>query len=201
MKGMRISKVKVFPRGAGGEISASPTNYALLLADIKTRIRGAQVRATLSANAELIHLYWDIGQALAERQRREGWGAAVIPRLARNLANDLPEVKGFSERNLKRMVQFAAEYPGLRAIGPTPLAQLPAKTDAGAIRPTALAQRISGSELAAKGQPPRTKSSGSSKMPPLAAQLPGAETRSLAVKNLTIPAALWTAQQLVGHHG
>jgi hypothetical protein len=34
----------------------------------------------------------------------------VIPRLARELRNDLPEVKGFSERNIKLMVQFAHEY-------------------------------------------------------------------------------------------
>ena len=33
-------------------------------------------------------------------------------------------VKGFSERNLKRMAQFYKEYPGLRAIGPQTVAQL-----------------------------------------------------------------------------
>ncbi len=32
--------------------------YASLLADIKQRVRQAQVRAMLSVNAELIRLYW-----------------------------------------------------------------------------------------------------------------------------------------------
>ena len=80
-----------------------PADYPSLLANIKQRIRTAQVRATFSANAELIRLYWDIGRAIAQRQQRQGWGSAVIPRLACDLRNELPEVKGFSERNIDRM--------------------------------------------------------------------------------------------------
>jgi hypothetical protein len=41
----------------------------------------------------VIQLYWDIGRAIAAMPEREGWGAGVIPRLARDPANDLPEVK------------------------------------------------------------------------------------------------------------
>jgi len=48
----------------------------------------------------------------------------VLPRLAGDIKNELPEEKGFSERNLKRMVQFAREYPALFVIGPPPVAQL-----------------------------------------------------------------------------
>ena len=76
------------------------THYAGLLGDIKIRIRQAQIKATLSANAEMILMYWDIGRMILERQKREGWGAAVIPRLCRDIRNDLPEEKGFSERNI-----------------------------------------------------------------------------------------------------
>ena len=36
----------------------------------------------------------------------------MIPRLARDLANDLPAVKGFSERNLMRMLAFFRLYAG-----------------------------------------------------------------------------------------
>ena len=83
------------------------TLYADLLGDIKTRIRQAQIKATLSANAEMILMYWDIGRLITERQQREGWGAAVIPRLSRDLRNDLPEEKGFSERNIGYMIRLA----------------------------------------------------------------------------------------------
>lgn len=83
-----------------------PAYYTSLLSDIKQRIRHAQMRAVLAVNAELIRLYWEIGALIDARQKQEGWGAAVIPRLARDLHNELPEEKGFSERNIKRMLAF-----------------------------------------------------------------------------------------------
>ncbi|MBU2621540.1 MAG: DUF1016 family protein [Proteobacteria bacterium] len=97
--------------------------YGNLLSDIKTRIRQAQVKATLSANAEMIAMYWDVGRMIYERQQYEGWGAGVIPRLAKDIQNQLPELKGFSERNIKFMVQFYKEYEGDTAIGKQPVSQ------------------------------------------------------------------------------
>ena len=75
------------------------TLYKNLLLEIKQRIGEAQTRALLAVNAELLQLYWDIGQIIDQRQRQEGWGAGIIPRLAIDLHNELPEMKGFSERN------------------------------------------------------------------------------------------------------
>ena len=48
--------------------------YGDLLADIKTRIRQAQNRAVMSANAEMLHMYWDIGHMITLKQDAEGWG-------------------------------------------------------------------------------------------------------------------------------
>ena len=100
--------------------------YAALLTDVKARIQHAQTRAILAVNAELVRLYWDIGRVIADRQADEGWGAAVIPRLALELKNELPELKGFSERNIKRMLAFFRAYPKPEAIVPQAAAQLPA---------------------------------------------------------------------------
>lgn len=74
------------------------TLYSALLEDIKSRIRKAQIKATLAANAEMISMYSDIGMLIQQRQQKEGWSAGVIPKLAQDLKNDLPEIKGFSER-------------------------------------------------------------------------------------------------------
>lgn len=104
---------------------SSPAGFPRLLREIKARIQQAQTRAILAANAELVQLYWDIGRMIAGRQQDEGWGAAVIPRLARELKNELPEEKGFSERNIKRMLAFYRAYPDPAAIVPQPVAQLP----------------------------------------------------------------------------
>lgn len=101
-------------------------DYTGLLADIKKRVRHAQTRAWLSVNAELIRLYWEIGSLIDARQSLEGWGAAVIPRLARDLHNELPEEKGFSERNIKRMLAFYREYPDAGLVS-QPVAQIAAE--------------------------------------------------------------------------
>ena len=103
------------------------TEYAGLLADIKTRIQAAQTRAVFAVNAELVRLYWEIGHLLNERQTIEGWGAAVIPRLTADICNELPEVKGFSERNLKRMLAFFRAYPDAGELVPQAVAPMPAK--------------------------------------------------------------------------
>jgi len=100
-------------------------DYPHLLEDIKARIRTAQVRANLAVNRELILLYWEIGRLIAGRQQRAGWGAGVIPRLARDLRNDLPDVKGFSEHNIGCMIAFCRAYPSLfKSFLPQPVAKM-----------------------------------------------------------------------------
>ena len=103
-------------------------HYTDLLAVIKSRIQAAQTRAVLAVNAELIALYWQVGHTRHVRQAEAGWGAGIIPRLATDIRNDLPEVKGFSERNLMRMLAFYRAYPNDPAFTPQPVAQLVAET-------------------------------------------------------------------------
>ncbi|PIY27276.1 MAG: DUF1016 domain-containing protein [Deltaproteobacteria bacterium CG_4_10_14_3_um_filter_51_14] len=84
--------------------------YPEFLDNLKNRIREVQVKSALSVNRDLILLYWEIGDRLMVTQKSQGWGAAVIPQLAKDLRNDLPEVKGFSERNIGYMIRFFREY-------------------------------------------------------------------------------------------
>jgi len=88
-----------------------PEGYAQFLADLKSRIRAAQLRASLAVNRELVLLYWQIGRDILDRQERERWGAKVIDRLAADLKGAFPEMKGFSPRNLKYMRAFAEAWP------------------------------------------------------------------------------------------
>lgn len=104
--------------------SQSSKGFSLLLKEVKNRIQQAQARAVLSVNAELIRLYWDVGRTIAERQKDEGWGASVIPRLAKELSSQLSEIKGFSERNLDRMIAFYRAYSDVFVISPPVVAKL-----------------------------------------------------------------------------
>lgn len=78
---------------------------------MKERITGERIKAVLSANSAMVLMYWDIGQAILERQQKEGWGAKVIDRLSHDLKTAFPEMTGFSPRNLKYMRKFAESWP------------------------------------------------------------------------------------------
>jgi len=71
----------------------------------------------------MVLLYWDLGRIILERQNRAGWGAKVIDRLAKDLRDAFPDMKGFSPRNLKYMRAFAAAW-SKRAIVQEVLAQI-----------------------------------------------------------------------------
>ena len=112
-------------RKATKTVAIIRSNFAALLTDVKGRIQSAQTRAALAVNSELVRLYWDIGRIIDQRQQQEGWGTAVIPRLSLALKNELPELKGFSERNIKSMLAFHREYPDPAVIVQPAVAQLP----------------------------------------------------------------------------
>ena len=88
-----------------------PKDYSELLISLKQRIQQERLRIVLSCNAAMILLYWDIGKCILEKQQAQGWGAKIIDRLAFDLREQFPEMKGFSPRNLKYMRAFAAAWP------------------------------------------------------------------------------------------
>jgi predicted nuclease of restriction endonuclease-like (RecB) superfamily len=88
-----------------------PRGYAVLLKEIKERVRTAQVHAAFAVSRELILLYWSIGRDILSRQQAEGWGTKVIERLAKDLGAEFPGVEGFSSRNLKYMRSLADAWP------------------------------------------------------------------------------------------
>jgi hypothetical protein len=55
----------------------APDSYGQFLAELKSRIQAAQLRASLAVNRELVVLYWQIGRDILDRQEREKWGAKV----------------------------------------------------------------------------------------------------------------------------
>jgi predicted nuclease of restriction endonuclease-like (RecB) superfamily len=101
----------------------APDSYGQFLADLKGRIRTAQLRASIAVNRELVLLYWQIGRDILDRQQAENWGAKVIDRLAADLKRAFPDMKGFSPRNLKYMRAFAEAWPD-EAIVQAVLAQI-----------------------------------------------------------------------------
>ncbi len=103
---------------------STPDGYAEWLAQLKGQIAQARQRASLAVNAELVQLYGRIGRDILLRQQAQGWGAKVIDRLARDLKEAFPDMRGWSTRNLKYMAFFAQHCPDGR-FGQQAAAQLP----------------------------------------------------------------------------
>jgi predicted nuclease of restriction endonuclease-like (RecB) superfamily len=101
-----------------------PADYASWLADLKTQIRSARLKASLSVNSELIRLYWRIGNEIVERRASQSWGSKVLNRLAKDLRAEFPDMGGWSLTNLKYMAMFAEAWPE-NLIGQQLVDQLP----------------------------------------------------------------------------
>lgn len=107
-----------------GTTPALPEGYADWLTQLKGDIIQARQRAALAINAELVQLYHRLGGEIQQRQEAHGWGAKVIERLARDLKDAFPEMRGWSASNLKYMRFFAQHCPD-RQFGQQPADQLP----------------------------------------------------------------------------
>jgi predicted nuclease of restriction endonuclease-like (RecB) superfamily len=95
---------------AGSPSGGLPGGYHEFLEDIKTRVREAQVRASLAAHRELIDLYWYVGKSIVERQQAEGWGQSIVERFSRDMQTAFPGIEGFSRQNIWKMRGFYLAY-------------------------------------------------------------------------------------------
>lgn len=102
-----------------------PDDYSATLEDLKSRVHAARLRVQRKTNNELLQLWWHIGQVIRERRSHEAWGTNVLARLATDLREEFPTMKGFSPANLRYMRRFAEAWPDLDAIRQRPVGELP----------------------------------------------------------------------------
>lgn len=77
----------------------SLSDYRQFLAGVKNRVLDARIQAGRAINRELVLLYWDIGRGIVEKQRESGWGDTVVEKLATDLRDEFPDMRGFSAQN------------------------------------------------------------------------------------------------------
>ena len=77
-------------------------DYAETFKRLKERVLTAQYRSYSAVNSEMILAYLDIGKTISEKTKT-GWGTSVIKQLSKDFRAEFVGVKGFSERNLRRM--------------------------------------------------------------------------------------------------
>jgi predicted nuclease of restriction endonuclease-like (RecB) superfamily len=78
--------------------------------DIVQLIKQSRSNAIRAVNAELINLYWNIGEYISNKIELSEWGDSVVTELANYIQLSEPEIKGFSDKNIWRMKQFYEAY-------------------------------------------------------------------------------------------
>jgi predicted nuclease of restriction endonuclease-like (RecB) superfamily len=83
-----------------------------LYSDITSIIETARAKVAVAVNRELVLLYWQIGKRTKDEilgGRRADYGKKILVTLSRQLAARYGQ--GYSEKNLRRMIQFAEAFP------------------------------------------------------------------------------------------
>lgn len=78
--------------------------------DIIHLIKQSRTNAIKAVNAELINLYWNIGEYISNKIEKSEWGDSVVTELAKHIQQNEPNIKGFSDKNTWRMKQFYETY-------------------------------------------------------------------------------------------
>lgn len=104
------------PKKSRGEKVAAPRRQSSALApigqfdEVLALIEAARRRAYQAVNAELVGLYWKLGEYISTKIASAEWGDGVVDELAATIAREYPGMRGYTRRNLFRMRQFYETY-------------------------------------------------------------------------------------------
>jgi predicted nuclease of restriction endonuclease-like (RecB) superfamily len=84
------------------------TDNGLLV--LKTEFCQRQIKAAITVNTELLMLYWELGAMIVEKQEKSTWGDGLLLQLSNDLQKEFPDIKGFSETNLRYIKRWYLFY-------------------------------------------------------------------------------------------
>ncbi len=92
------------------KLSGNPIDLQKDFGEVLKQIQRSRQKVFAQINKALIDLYWHIGQTISQKVQSEAWGRGVVKELAQYIAQNDPDIKGFSDKNLWRMKQFYETY-------------------------------------------------------------------------------------------
>ncbi len=109
----------------GSTMELTNQNYSEWFEKLKIKIKTAQLKVAVSANSQLIELYWDLAKDIIEKQENAKWGDAILDQLSIDLRLSFPNISGFSRRNLYAIRQWYLLYSVEYKFVPQAVAQIP----------------------------------------------------------------------------
>ena len=91
-------------------VNKQDIEYKKWLKNLKDKFRLAQIKAAVKINSTLLLFYWELGADIVEKQKKTNWGDNFIKTLSKDLKSEFPEMKGFSETNLKYIKKWYLFY-------------------------------------------------------------------------------------------
>lgn len=91
-----------------------------LMNDLRQIIEQARCRVAATVNSELTLMYWHIGERINREvlgNERAEYGKQIVSQVARHLREEFGS-KGFEERTIRRMMQFAQMFPDIQIVSP-----------------------------------------------------------------------------------
>ena len=92
-------------------------DFKNIMENVKKDIKNTRFKILENANAELLNLYFRLGEIIDKNSK---YGNHFINELSRGLKLEFPDMKGLSTRNLTRMRVFYKEYKDMSNL-PVPL--------------------------------------------------------------------------------
>ena len=84
--------------------------YREWISEVSKRFHQSQIKAAVKVNDEMLRFYWQLGKELHDRKDKFSYGQCFYKTISRDLRRELPDVKSFSETNLRYMQKFAELY-------------------------------------------------------------------------------------------
>ena len=88
------------------ELLRTDEEYRNWIQELGKRYRISQIKASIHVNNVMLMYYWSVGKDIAERHANSKWGNKFFQNMSMDLADIIPNAKGFSPTNLRYMMRF-----------------------------------------------------------------------------------------------
>lgn len=93
------------------------SEYQDLLSELISLVENAKLNVVAYANSSLTVLFWHVGRKILTHtldSKRASYGKQIVVTLSRELVKKFGN--NYEEKNLRRMIQFAQEYPDVEKV-------------------------------------------------------------------------------------
>ncbi|MCC8150844.1 MAG: PDDEXK nuclease domain-containing protein [Lachnospiraceae bacterium] len=88
------------------ELLRNDEEYRCWIQELGNRYKVSQIKASIRVNNEMLMYYWSVGRDITERHANSKWGNQFFKNLSMDMADMIPNAKGFSPTNLRYMMRF-----------------------------------------------------------------------------------------------